>query len=135
MRIAVPLFGTRVSPRFDCAMTFLVAGVDEGEIVERSQIAAEGRTPRDRVAWLLALGVDTMICGGIDMHSAQLLDLNGITAYSWVTGEAEDALRSVAEGSLEPGMMMGPGGRCCGRWRFRGGRGRRGRGSQRRGER
>ena len=35
LTIAFPSFGTRVSPRFDCAQSILVVKVSDGEIVER----------------------------------------------------------------------------------------------------
>ena len=123
MKVAVPLFDTRVSPRFDCAPAFLLATVQSGALTERQTADAQGDSPRARAEWLLGLGVQAVICGGIDAHSAQLLELNGIAVYSWVTGEAEDALTAMAAGRLKPMMMMGPGGRCCGRWRFRQGPG------------
>ena len=33
MKVAIPTFGDRVSPRFDCANTFLVVTLERDEIV------------------------------------------------------------------------------------------------------
>ena len=46
-------------------------------------------------------------------------------------GGSRDALESYLGGRLESGMMIGAGGRCRGRWRMDGGRGRCGRGERR----
>ena len=119
VKIAVPLFGRRVSPRFDCAGNFLYAAVENGEIVERRNLSAAGWNRRVRVKKLRELGVDTLICGGVDKQSARLLVFYGIRMYTWVTGMAEDALRSFLRGELESGTMIGAGGRPRGRWRFR----------------
>jgi len=40
MKVAVPTFGTRVSPRFDCAQEIAVVTVDKGCFSERLELAA-----------------------------------------------------------------------------------------------
>ncbi len=136
MKIAIPLFGTRISPRFDNSQGFLLVREESGDIIEQQEISAEDLTPLTRVRKLNELGVDTLICNGIDRASAQQLSFNEIRIYSWVTGEAEDALRCFLEGRLEPGIMIGSDGHQCGRWRLKGGdmhrvSGQRGRGKGR----
>ena len=119
MKIAIPLFDRRVSPRFDCAQDFLLASVENGVIMERRKLLASDWTCRQRVKKLSELGVKTLICGGIDRLSAGLLAFYGVKVYSWVTGIAEDALRAFLRGQLESCTMVGPGGRPSGKWRFR----------------
>ncbi len=123
MKIAVPLFHKRISPRFDCAETFLLAIAEKGEVIDRVKLAAAEWTPGKRVDKLKNLGVDTLICGGIDEISARGLIFDGISSFSWVTGDAEDALQILLRGELASRIMVGPGGSLCGRWRFRGNKG------------
>jgi predicted Fe-Mo cluster-binding NifX family protein len=66
VKMAIPLFGSRVSPRFDCASAFLIVIVEQGEETQRQVLAAAGWTPEQRVAELKALAVNAVICGGID---------------------------------------------------------------------
>ncbi len=120
VKIAVPLFALRVSPPFDCAGVFLFATVEHGEIVACQKLSASGWNRRERVKKISELGVDTLICGGLDKQSARLLVFCGIRMYTWVTGMAEDALHSFLKGELESGTMIGSGGRLRGRWGFRG---------------
>jgi len=40
MKIAIPTFATRVSPRFDCAQSVLVVTVDEVGVPERQELPA-----------------------------------------------------------------------------------------------
>ena len=122
MKIAIPLFGTRISPRFDHTKKFLLVSAENGKIIERQELLTEGWTSLTRIKRLRELGVDTLICSGIDCFSARQLNFNGIRIYSWVTGEAEDALRSFLEGRLEPGFMMASDIHQHGRWRFKRGR-------------
>lgn len=120
VKIAIPLFERRVSPRFDWAQDFLLASVENGDIVKRQDLSASGWSRQERVKRLSELGVDTLICGGIDRFSARMLSFYRVRIYSWVTGMAEDALGSFLKGELESGTMVGSGGRPRGRWRFRG---------------
>jgi len=105
-KIAIFTFGTRVSPRFDCAPSVLVVVVDDGKPLERREIAAPRGTPHKRIDKLLELGVDTVICGGIDRWSVDALRSAGVTVYYWVAGEAEDALAAVLQGRLDPEATM-----------------------------
>ena len=118
IKVAIAVFGTRVSPRFDCAPGFEVIEISDGDVSARTQIDAQGMATPDRRKKLSELGVQTLICGGIDRRSAQQLESTGIKTYSWITGEAKDALTCLLNGKLESRSMMGSGGRCCGRWRF-----------------
>ena len=123
MKIAIALFGTRVSPRFDCAPGFQIVAINNGKVLDSQEVSVEKWKELDRVKKLKELGVDALICGGIDMFSNQQLNHRGIKVYSWITGEAEDALNCLLQGQLQPGYMLAAGGRCCGRWRLRHGKG------------
>ena len=119
-KIAIPIFNERVSPRFDCAESFLLIVVENSEVVESEELQASQLSTMERVSRLGDLRVDTLICGGIDEVSARRLVHNGIRIYSWVTGLARDAIDSLLNGDLEPGIMVGSGGHRQGRWRLRG---------------
>ena len=124
MKLAIPLFGTRVAPRFDCAGEFLVAEVDGGQVVEQRMQVLDDGVLAHRIQGLVDRGIGLVVCGGIDRFSAEQLALRGVQVVPWITGEADDALQCFLSGRLEPRMMMGRGGRCRGRWSFRHGGGR-----------
>ena len=102
MKVAVPLFGSRVSPRFDCAQIVLVLTVDAGDGEQRQELVASSWAPHERINRLTELGVETVICGGIDWWSAQSLQAAGITVYHSITGEVDQALASLKRGELVP---------------------------------
>ena len=112
MKIAIPTFGTRVSPRFDCAQEIAIVTVGEGRISERLDLAASDWPPHERIHRLLELGVDTVICGGIDRWTTMALQSAGVTIYGWVAGEAGDALAVLLSGDLDDEAAMQRGGRC-----------------------
>jgi predicted Fe-Mo cluster-binding NifX family protein len=101
MKIAVPTFGDRVSPRFDCAVSFLLVTVDHGEISEPRILDASTWAPHDRISRLIALDVDTVLCGGIDRWSSESLQSVGIALYGWVAGTIEESLDALIRGELE----------------------------------
>jgi predicted Fe-Mo cluster-binding NifX family protein len=92
VKIAVPLFGRRVSPRFDCAPIFLVVQLEPGGLPQRQHIVVTDWTARERVEQLQALAVNILICGGIDRWSAEALQASGIRIQSAVIGDVEEAL-------------------------------------------
>ncbi|MBU1699352.1 MAG: hypothetical protein KJ970_20245 [Candidatus Eisenbacteria bacterium] len=122
MKIAVATFGNRVSPRFDCAGAFYITTAKTGESADAAQFMTDGFSSQDRIRLLVDQRVEALICGAIDETSAHQIKQCGIALYSWISGTVEDSLRSYHRGELEPGMMMGSGGRCRGRWRMRGNR-------------
>lgn len=143
-KIAIPLFNERVSPRFDCAQSFLLVKAENSRIVESEELQTGQLSTLERVGKLSDLRVDTLICGGIDEVSARRLVHNGIRIYAWITGLARDVLISFLNGDLESGVMVGAGGHRQGRWKLgknapHGGEGQRkqgrGRGRGRRGGR
>lgn len=111
MRIAIPTFGTRVSPRFDCAQVILLVVVDDGRLSERRELVACDWAPHERINKLLELGVNTVICGSIDCWSAESLQSVGITIYGWVTGEVEEVLAVLLRGEMDFEVTMEAGGR------------------------
>ena len=124
MRVAVPLFGTRVAPRFDSGGVLLLAELGDGKVLSSRQIADATTHPLRRVARLRELGVDAVVCGAVTGFVVRLLTANGIRVFGWVFAEAAEALGALALGKLPPagagGMRAGRG---RGRQRRGGGRG------------
>ena len=112
MKVAVPTFGDRVSPRFDCAVSFLVATVDKGQISDRRVLDASEWAPHERINRLVALGVDVVVCGGIDCWSAESLRSVGVSLYAWVAGTIEESLDALIRGKLDDYVTPVAGERC-----------------------
>ena len=100
MKIAVPVFGSRVSPRFDCAQVFLVVTADEGNGLQRQQLLATNWPPHERINRLMELGVNAVICGGIDWWSAESLRSAGIMVCNSITGDVDEALDALLRGDM-----------------------------------
>ena len=116
MKVAIPLFCTRVSPRFGCAAEMLVA---DSDAADRRVLACVGMQPHELVAWLAELGVRTVICGGINGHHESLLAARGIEVIRGVVGDADAVLAAWRANELKPGTLTVPRNRggCHGRRR------------------
>lgn len=131
MKVAIPLFENRVSPRFDCAPKVLVATVQGKKVVRREEFSLASYDPFQRTALLSEHGVSALICGAIMGFSEKTLLSQGVQVICPVCGDAEEALRLFAEGRLTPepffpnerprrGGFAGRRGRCrrgAGRWK------------------
>jgi len=116
MNIALPLFGTRISPHFDYARTALLVIVEGARIIQSNEVLMGDCNPIQRVLFFKNAGVDTIICGGVSEVAERLLNEHNINVIPWISGEAQDALKLFLKGRLCAGAMLCPGRK--GRWRF-----------------
>jgi predicted Fe-Mo cluster-binding NifX family protein len=105
-RVAVPLFGSRVSPRFDLCPEIWVVEILGGTIVSETKVSTSHLTCRERIDQLTLLGTAEMVCGGIDPVCLQQISDRGIRVFPNVAGEAQAALEIYLKGRLRPGL-------CC----------------------
>ena len=126
MKIAIPMFGHRVSPRFDSAPSVLLVGVDRGALLGRTQQSLEGVIGWRRVALLTGQNVNVLLCGGIRRSDYFSIVNAGIEVYPGLLGEADDVLDAFLRGDLSkngfcgglipvaPSRQRRRAGRCCG---------------------
>lgn len=115
MKIAVPIFGKVISPRFDGAQVMVLLTVENGEVVAKEKWRTQNLPPLSLIRKLSGAEVDVLICGNIDSVSEEAVEAMGIKLIPWVTGEAEDAVACFLKGELAPGSIVGAQG-VCGRW-------------------
>jgi len=118
MKIAIPVFQTKISPRFDSTQGFILLQIEKRNVMKREELPTKDWPSSAKIKQLADLGVDTLICGGIDLESMQQLNFNGIKIYSWITGEIEDAVTRFLNQGLESGIILGTHGSRKGRWQF-----------------
>ena len=90
--IAIPCFGTRISPRFDCAQRILIVTVIDGEVVEQREFLTGDLSPLEKVKALATLGVKIVVCGGIDQQMLHYCRKKRLKVYAWLNGEIKDIL-------------------------------------------
>jgi predicted Fe-Mo cluster-binding NifX family protein len=109
MKIAIPVFESRISPRFDCAPGFRLYEMEGDRITGIREISCEGWHDMDRVSRLKVLGIDTLICGGIPDYLLSILTNNGIKVIPWVAGDTSEVLTVFLQGRLNSGTVICPG--------------------------
>ncbi len=118
MKIAIPVFHTKVSPRFDETQGFVLLETEKAHVIAKEKLVTKGWSAIAKMKQLVDVGIDTLICGAIDRASLQFLSANGISIYSWVTGEVDDAVVCFLEKRMTSGIILGEQGRMKGQWQF-----------------
>lgn len=106
MLAAIPLFGSRVSPRCLFSETMIVVQVEEGKIVSRRKHSIKGFSQDTLFDELVELGVDTLVCGGVDQVFIEDAEMCGIRIISNVAGELKTVLEALEAGGLVPGFGL-----------------------------
>ena len=105
MKIAIPVFENRISPRFDFAPTLLLFNIEGERITEWKEISCEENDGIQRISKLKELGVEILICGGLPQYLSGMLNDSGIKVIPWVTGNVSEALSLFLQGRLNPGTV------------------------------
>jgi len=113
MKIAIPIYENRISPRFDFSPEMWIVEVERGEVVGQEKLSTANLNLPQRLEQVTSNGVDKLICGGIDSFSRNQLGSRGIDVVQDVIGDAGIVIDLLMRGRLRPGL-------CCGRRRGRG---------------
>lgn len=92
MKIAVALFGERISPNFSTAPELLILVTQEGSTPCSWKAPMEGMSSRQRAIRLLSMGVDVLLCGGIDRATRVDLERKGVRVVSDLAGDPMKAV-------------------------------------------
>jgi len=119
MNIAIPKFGNRVAPRFDCTSEFVIYKIVDRQILERKLINIRMLNPIMRINELIDYEITDLICGAINMFTIRYAINKGINVIPWVTGNLESIMEIYLKGELKEGYSISPNGRAFTRKRHR----------------
>ncbi len=108
MRVAIPLFGSRVSPRCVISREVLLADLENGKLRSRRSAPFAVRDDEDVLERLVAHHVDLLVCGGISGELREALAANGVEVIHNVAGEISEVLEVLERGELRPGHGLEP---------------------------
>jgi len=104
MRIGIPLLNGRVAPRCNIADGLLLVTL-RGDQIDGSRIVPpEGHSWLEFLSQVSALGVDTLVCGGISHDGKEGMLARGILVIENVACTTEEVLAALTSGRLEPGF-------------------------------
>ncbi len=110
MKIAVTYENGTVFPHFGHTEQFKVYEAENGSIAGAQVVETNGSGHGALAGFLSALGVDTLICGGIGAGAQAALAEAGIRLYGGVSGSADEAVEALLAGRL----AFDPDARCSG---------------------
>ena len=111
MKLAIMLYGTRVSPRFGYSQAVMIVEVSGNQEILRKTLETNEYYPEQIPLVLGKEGVEVVISGGMNRHFQDLFHSQGIQVIWGIIGEADDALAAFRGGQLTPGMGCCPEGR------------------------
>lgn len=106
MRVAIPLFGTRVSPRCLYSDKTLLVKVTDGRVASRQTIDTTDMSEEQRLARLVDLGIDTFVCGAVEDDFIEKADSYGIRVICDVAAEVDEILSALVGGYLKKGYGL-----------------------------
>ena len=111
MKVAITVWGNRISPVFDSAQTLLLADIRDKKIVNRTLEFIPLLVPLSIARKIVELGPDSLICGAISQQPAKIIEDAGITLVPFISGRADTILQAYAQ-DLEINRFCMPG---CGK--------------------
>ncbi len=120
-KIAVTVWGQRVSPVFDSARTLLITEINGNSLTATSRIAFDPERPLELLHLLRAQKVMVIICGAVSEGPAAMIEAAGIELIPFIAGDVHRVLEHFLQGqALDSSFRMpGCGKNICCRGRIR----------------
>jgi len=96
MKVAMTVWGNRISPVFDSAQTILLADIENGEVIAQRREFLPRLVASGLARMLVEKNIDTLICGAISERPAQIFQQADIRLLSFVSGSADRFLETYA---------------------------------------
>lgn len=100
MRIAVTYENGQIFQHFGHTQQFKIYDVNDGAITEENIVNTNGNGHGALAGFLMSIGVQTLICGGIGGGAQMALAQAGIKLYGGVSGSADEAVKAFIGGKL-----------------------------------
>ena len=111
MRIAIPIFRSRISPVFDFSTQVLIVDADKGKDAGRKESALLGLGPCERGKLLKDEDVNLLICAGVSISLHRMIINEGIRIIPGIVGEVDDVIDAYRTEGLKEKRFLMPG--CC----------------------
>jgi len=92
MKMALTVWGNRISPVFDAAHMLLVVEIENTGIISRHYEPFYPGMPARLAVRLAEMNVAVLICGAISEMPANILEANGIELIPFITGDAREVI-------------------------------------------
>lgn len=115
MKVAMPLYMNRISPRFSYSREFLVVEIRAGQELDREMLTKDIESPTQIAESFAKEGIDLVLSGGMNPEFQKEFRLRNIGVIWGLIGEAEDVLDTYLKGNAFAGMGPCPSAKSGGR--------------------
>ncbi|MBN1960104.1 MAG: NifB/NifX family molybdenum-iron cluster-binding protein [Deltaproteobacteria bacterium] len=117
-KVAVSIWDGRISPVFDVCRKVAIYDIENQNIIAHTNVSIVPNNTYLKIQKLIALGVDTIICGAISEALYQQLYDHGIIIYGFIAGDINQVINAFLNNTLNTPSLSMPG--CCqNRYRMR----------------
>ena len=95
MKIAIPLFKERVSPHFGASSKVLLVEARDATLHQETVLDVRGEDAMEIARHLVDLGVEKLMCGGIQSHYKDWLTRKGVTVVDNQRGMAREIIQRI----------------------------------------
>jgi hypothetical protein len=107
IKVAIPIFLDRISPRLDCARKLLVLEIEKDRLVDKREVDISHWAPDEKIFYLNKIGISQLICGGIRLEDRSGLHRFGIQVASPLYGEVDSIIEAYLRGNLSVSCCRG----------------------------
>ena len=104
MKVAIPLYENRVSPRFGYTRDFLIVELQGKKEIDRKALTMEINHPARMADRLAKEEVSLVLSGGMNPYFQEQFRLRNIAVIWGLIGEADDVLATHVDGHVFSGM-------------------------------
>lgn len=99
--IAIPIFGSRISPRLDYTESMQLITIESGSIKRRETIKLLAHSSLEKINMLIRLHPDVIICDGVSKISYEKLISKNIKIFPWIHDEVDTIIQRYLSGKLK----------------------------------
>lgn len=108
MRVALTVWGNRISPVFDSAQKLLIIEIENHQVVGKTYEPFDSESP-SLLENLQRLDISVLICGAISERPANLIATSKIKLIPFITGNAVQVLEQYLSNKPFPPAYFMPG--------------------------
>ncbi|MCK4282591.1 MAG: NifB/NifX family molybdenum-iron cluster-binding protein [Candidatus Lokiarchaeota archaeon] len=111
MKVAISTDSGTVSAHFGRCPSYTLLDIENGVIVNRTEINNPGHATGTIPQFMSQNGVNVMIAGGMGWRAQEFFKQYGIDVILGATGRIDDVIQKIKDGTLEGGeSLCSPGG-------------------------
>ncbi|MCK5542506.1 MAG: DUF5320 family protein [Desulfobacterales bacterium] len=106
MKIALTIWGNRISPVFDSARKLIIVEVQNNKVVNRQYELLNSEMASDLNETLTNLGINVLICGAISKRFSDMIETSKIKLISFITGQIDVVLEAYIKNKIVTEFLM-----------------------------